>query len=150
MWNHVADQCIQSYFPLLSVCPIVDYCAGALGLKPYDEIKRVQLNAWRYFLGVHKFAANDFVPADSGWVICSGGHQLAVLRLWDRLISLSPDRLMAQIFAWDLWFSDTPDSSSNVVNQNLNDISQPKVFENMEMCDIEQAYDSLINYENNN
>ena len=141
----------STYTKLFSpyICPILDYCSGVWGLKPYDEVERVQRNALRYFLGVHKFAANDFVLGESGWVSCCGRHQLAALRLWNRLISLSPDRLTAQIFAWDLSFSDTPGSWSNGVNQTLNDISQPHVFENLEICDLEQAYDSLLNYENN-
>ena len=57
--------------------------------------------------------------------------------------------LTAQIFVWDLSFFDTRGSWSNVVNQTLNDISQPHVFENLEICDLEQAYDSLSNYEDN-
>ena len=93
--------------------------------------------------------SRDFVLGESGWVSCCGRHQLAALRLWNRLISLSPDRLTAQIFAYDLLFSDTPGSWSNVINQTLNDISQPHVFENIDICDLEQAYDSLLYYENN-
>ena len=107
-----------------------------------------ELNILRHFLGVHKFAANDFVLGESGWVSCCGRHQLAALRLWNRLTSLSPDRLTAQIFAWDLSFSDIPGSWPNVVNQTVNDVSQPRVFENIEICDLEQAYDILLNYEN--
>ena len=149
-WNSAAGQRIHYYKLFASyLCPILDYCAGVWGLKTYDEVERVQLNALRYFLGVHKLAANDFVLGESGWVSCCGRHQLAPLRLWNRLISLSPDRLTAQIFAWDLSFSDTPGSLSNVVNQTLNDISQPHVFENLEICDLEQAHDSLLNDENN-
>ena len=93
--------------------------------------------------------SQDFVLGESGWVSCCGRHQLPALRLWNRLISLSPDRLTAQIFAYDLSFSDTPGSWSNVINQTLNDISQPHVFENIDICDLEQAYDGLLNYENN-
>ena len=149
--KHLKQYGCSTYTKLFSayICPILDYCAGVWGLKSYDEVKRVQLNALRYFLRVYRFAANDFVLGESGCVSCCARHQLAALRLWNRLISLSPDRLTAQIFAWDLSFSDTPGPWSNVVNQTLNDISQPHVFENLDICDLEQVYDSLLNYENN-
>ena len=149
--KHLKQYGWPTYTKLFSpfICPILDYCAGIWWLKPYDEVDRVQLNALRYFLGVDKFPANDFVLDESGWVSCCWRHQLAALRLWNRLISLSPDRLTAQIFTWDLSFSDTPGSWSNVVNKTLNAISQPHVFENIEICDLEQAYDSLSNYESN-
>ena len=57
-------------------------------------------------------------------------------------------QINGMIFAWDLSFSDIPGSWSNVVNHTVNDISQPHVLENMEICDLEQAYDILLNYEN--
>ena len=57
-------------------------------------------------------------------------------------------QIMAQIFAWDLSFSDTPGSWSNVINRQLNAFAQPHVFENLEICELEQEYDSLLNHEN--
>ena len=32
----------------------------------YDSLDRVQLNALRYSLGVHKYAANDFLIGEAG------------------------------------------------------------------------------------
>ena len=42
----------KSFLGVSYICPILNYCAGAWGLKPYDEVERLQLNALRYFLQV--------------------------------------------------------------------------------------------------
>ena len=90
----------STYTKLFSscICPILDYCAGIWGMKHYGSLERVQLNALCYFLGVHKYAANDFLVGEAGWISCHGRHQLAALCLWNRLINLLSFRITTRVF----------------------------------------------------
>ena len=68
----------------------------------YDSLDRAQLNAIRYFLGVHKYAANDFLIGEAGWISGRARHQLAVLRLSEPFINLPSFRTTTRGSSWDL------------------------------------------------
>ena len=132
----------STYTKLFSsfVCPIIDYCAGVWGNKKYDIIERVQLNALRYFLGVHKFVPIDMLYGDSGWISCSGRHRLAMLRLWNRLISIPSDRLTSKVFLWDLSFSIYNGTWSNSLRAIFSELNLPHYFGDILPVDLDSAH----------
>ena len=48
--------------------PILDYCSGFWGFSKFYKIDTVQNRAIRLFLGVHRFALNDALNRDMGWM----------------------------------------------------------------------------------
>ena len=78
------------------VCPILDYCSGVWGVKAHDNIEKVQFDAIRYFLGVHKFAPKDMLIGDVGWTSCFSRHKLALLNI------LMGSRFL--LFTWNMGF----------------------------------------------
>ena len=86
------------------ICPIMDYAAGVWGTKKFDCLENVQFRAIRYFLGVHRFAPHSMLLGDIGWVPCFVRHKLAMLRLWNRLVTLPATRLTFKIFLYDFEF----------------------------------------------
>ena len=135
----------STYTQLFSsyICPILDYCAGIWGMKYYDSLERVQLNALRYFLGVHKYAANDFLIGEAGWISCHARHQLAALRLWNRFINLPSFRITTRVFLWDLSQCDKVSSwSCNTRNIFIN-LDMLEKFDSIEYCDLQICYEKL-------
>ena len=139
----------STYTKLFSscVCPIIDYCAGAWGTKKYECIEKVQLNALRYFLGVHKFVPIDMLYGDSGWITSFGRHKLAMLRLWNRLISIPPDRLTSHIFFWDLSFFNYSGTWSNSIRTLFNDLKLPNYFSEIIPIDLASAHAYILDRE---
>jgi hypothetical protein len=125
------------------VCPILDYSSGVWGIKSYSDIEKVQHNALRYFLGVHKFAPIDMLVGDTGWLSTFSRHKLSILRLWNRLYSLPEDSIAKIIFGWDIAYSNKPDTWSSHVQQILEDIGSLHTPETMDFCDIALAYDII-------
>ena len=129
------------------ICPILDYASGAWAIKPHSKIEQVQFNALRYFFGVHRFAPLDMLTGDSGWLSCHSRQKLATLRLWNRLISLSSDRITNYIFRWDIRHCHKRGTWSNYVRNILYDIDLGNHFDNAYMCSLDLAYSSLIQNE---
>ena len=98
---------VVNIYYLFSSCvfPILDYDAGVWGSKEFNEIDRVQEKAIRYFLGVHRFAPIHMLYGDIGWISCLVQHKSSVIRLWNRLATLSPSRVTSKVFHWDLLYS---------------------------------------------
>ena len=71
---------------------ILDYCSGVWGFNKLEKIDAVQNRAIRLFLGVHRFAPNKAISADMGWVSSQVRRHVSILRLWNRLVSMDPDR----------------------------------------------------------
>ena len=143
-------ECRSSTFTKLfssHICPIMDYCAGVWGIKEFDCIEQVQLKALRYFLGVHRFAASDMLRGDAGWVKCSTRHKIAIIRLWNRLVTLDPDRITFKIFLWDLNFHAQRGSWTHGVHEIFKEINTENCFENITPCDPEHVYSKLLENE---
>ena len=83
------------------VIPILDYCSGVWGYNKLDRIDTVQNRAIRLYLGVHKFAPNKAINADMGWTSSRTRRHINMLRLWNHLVVMSPDRFTRKIFEWD-------------------------------------------------
>ena len=76
-----------------SVMPIANYSAGIWGYKCYPKSETMQIRALRTFLGVNKFAPTLVVNGDTGWPSMRIRRHLEMVRLWNRLVSMSEDRL---------------------------------------------------------
>ncbi len=70
-------------------------------MKNYDFCVKVQYRAIRYFLRVHPEAPLLGLEGDMGWENCKVRHFLTIIRLWNKLIKMNPDRLTNRIFIWD-------------------------------------------------
>ena len=83
------------------VSPILDYCSGVWGYNKLEKLDTVQNRAIRLFLGVHRFTPNKAINGDMGWIPSRIRRHVNILRLWNRLIGLSSDRLTRKIFDYD-------------------------------------------------
>ena len=112
------------------VIPIMDYCGGVWGYKPYEKCGSVQNRAIRAFLGVHRYASNVAINGDCGWVSARTRRKLDMLRLWHRLVSMSNDRLTKRIFLWDL--AAGKGSWSNEIKEIMTTIGQADLIKETE------------------
>ena len=83
------------------VSPMLDYCSGVWGYNKLEKLDTVQNRAIRLFLGVHRFTPNKAIKGDMGWIPSRIRRHVNILRLWNRLIGLSSDRLTRKIFDYD-------------------------------------------------
>lgn len=125
------------------VCPILDYCSGVWGIKTFDSMEKVHMQALRYFMGVPKHAAHDVLLGDSGWLSCNSRHKLAVIRLWNRLIGIPSYRLTNKVFLWDLTFAHKKGSWANSVLSIFHDIGIQRSFDSLITCDMQDCYERL-------
>ena len=80
---------------------MLDYCSGVWGYNKLEKLDTVQNRAIRLFLGVHRFTPNKAIKGDMGWIPSRIRRHVNILRLWNRLIGLSSDRLTRKIFDYD-------------------------------------------------
>ena len=84
------------------VCPVSDYASGVWGFREYPSCNTVHHRAIRSFLGVHKLTPVLAINGDMGWEPPSIRHKCHMIRLWNRLVKMSDQRLTKHIFNWDL------------------------------------------------
>ena len=121
---------------VISIC---DYAAGVWGTKRYNKTDQVLYRGARYFLGVHRFAPIDAILGDLGWVTARTRHKTLIMKLWNRLCKIPPDRLTHQVFLWDLRYGTRPGTWAYSAKHILNEIGQPDVFDNINPCCIDEA-----------
>ena len=140
------EECRTATFTeLFSSCvgPILDYASGVWGTKQFGVLERVQERAMRYFLGVPRFAPIPMLNGDMGWSSSYTSHKLSVLRLWNRLVSLSSARVTNKILKSDLTYSSRPVSWTYFVKKLFTNMDMPFIFECQVPCDLETAYHCL-------
>jgi len=119
----------------MGITPILDYCSGVWGYNKLDKIDTIQNRAIRLYLGVHKFAPNLAIGGDTGWISCRTRRHINMLRLWNRLIEMTSDRLTRKIFDWDRprggWFKE--------VHNIMLSIDCDDNFDDLACIDIHQA-----------
>ena len=137
-------QC-ETFAKLYSSCivPILDYASSVWGFEFYGKSETIQHRAIRYFLGVHRFAANDMIEGDMVWLSCRTGSKLSVLNYWNRLVNCDTERLLFNIFQWDLRFSEKPNTWSYVVRHILQELGDDAIFNAQQMCDLEKSYNDI-------
>ena len=104
-----------------------------------EKLDTVQNRAIRLYLGVHRFTPNKAVNADMGWTSCRVRRYICMLRLWNRLVVMSANRITRKIFDWDRirngWCTD--------IKKILNSIGLGDSFDNCDPIDIMHARDEL-------
>ena len=139
----------ETFHKLYSCCivPILDYAAAVWGFKTFPKPETVQHRAIRYFLGVHRFAANCMVEGEMGWLTCAGRRKISMLNFWNRLVLLQPVRLLHKVFIWDRLHVNKYNSWSAEVRTVLCEIGQSKLFDDMLPVDIHEATKLMLEYE---
>ena len=89
---------------LSCIVPILDYGASVWGYNNFSRPEAIQHRVIRYFLGVHRFAANSMIEGDMGWLPCVYRRRLAMLKFWNRLVMCNQNRLLYKVFIWDKSF----------------------------------------------
>ncbi len=80
----------------------MDYCSGMWGFKQFKQIKAIQHNAVRIFLGVHRYVPLPAIDGDMGWSSCDTRRKVAMFKHWIRLIDMDDSRLPKIVFKWDV------------------------------------------------
>ena len=80
------------------VLPVIEYSSFIWGLRPFDQISKIQNNLMRSFLGVGRNAPIVTLIGDMGWAPISITTKLSCIRFWQRLSNMSHDRLNYKIF----------------------------------------------------
>ena len=129
---------------LYSCCivPILDYSAAVWGYKPFSKPDTIQHRVIRYFLGVHRFAANSMIEGDMGWLPCVYRRRLLMLNLWNRLVLCNPARLLYKVFSWDKRFVNSRSWTSEV-RTILTTVEQLDCFSINAPCDVVSAYSAM-------
>jgi hypothetical protein len=81
----------------------MDYSSGIWGYSKFEEGEKIQNRATRYYLGVHQTSPIFAIQGDMGWIRTKVRHQVAMLRLWNRLSQMPDDRLTKKVFDWDYY-----------------------------------------------
>ena len=96
-------------------------------------VQSVQLKAIRVYLGVHKYASNDFLTGDMGWYPSNLRHKISLLRYWNRLVKMDQTRLTKQVFEVEyankgFWCTK--------IKELLNDLNLGQIYEHKSTCDL--------------
>ena len=99
------------------VVPILDYCSSVWGFKKIKCIDDIQNRAVRYFLGVHRFCPLPMLEGDMGWDTSLTRRHISMVKLWNRIIAMSGNRLPSLILKYNNdhsnrfknWFSEFKD-----------------------------------------
>ena len=96
----------------------------------------------RYFLGVHRFTPILAIQGECGWLSSFYRHQLNFIRLWNRLLTMSDDRLTKKIFLWDL---EQPNDKnwSHKIKSLLESLDMAVFFRNRIVCNLNTVEEKL-------
>jgi hypothetical protein len=111
------------------VCPILDYCSETWGFKNYSQIDAIQNKAIRIFLGVHRYAPLAAINGDMGWSCSRTRRQLAMIRMWNRIMLMESDRLPRIVLRWDQQFY--RNNWSSEIRTIFRNINQSNSFNNI-------------------
>ena len=89
------------------------------------------------------FAPIDVLVGESGWLSCQSKQNLAMLRLWNRLVALPESHLTKHIFHWDLSYKNTPGSWSDVICKLFSDNEFDFYLKNVLICELGSVYEIL-------
>ena len=138
------DVGFKSFTKVYDACvvPVTDYGSGVWGKFNVKHSDLVQNRACRYFLGVHNFTPIPALQAEIGWLPPKYRKYLNMLRLWNRLIKMSNDRLTKRIFLMDYFRC-----SSNWCDQ-IKSVFQMldalHIYDNKESCDLTYCKNKFI------
>ena len=125
----------STYTKLYDACvtPIVDYSSGIWGYKNFNKPNIIQNKAIRIFLGVHRFAPVAGLEGDMAWLSPQYRRWLNMLRLWNRFITMSNNRLTKRLF--NFMYDLTTNNSNNWCQDIINILSS---------IDLKSHYDNML------
>ena len=85
----------QTFTKLYHTCvaPILDYGSGVWVHNRFSKIGKIHNRELRFFPGVHRFAPSHAIQGDVGYPLCASRRKLKMPRLWNRIVSLTINRL---------------------------------------------------------
>ena len=140
-------ECRYSTFTKLytsCVVPILDYGAAVWGYKFQAGAEVVQHRAIKYFLGVHRFAANSMIEGDMGWLSCTSRRKLAMLNFWNRLVKCPVNRLLYKVFMWDISFVDQNNSWAFEIFDIMETLGYTSAFASKSTIDMQSAFNKSL------
>ena len=126
------------------IVPILDYSSAVWGYKNVASHDNIQRRAIRYFLGLHRFAANDMIEGDMGWLPCNNRRLLAMANYWNRLTACDSHRTLYKIFKWSLKFVNYPSTWAWEMHSIFSESNHSACFDRLVQCDVNSLYDTLF------
>ena len=80
------------------VTPVLQYCAEIWGFGKYSPPDKIQHQAMRFFVGVHRFTPVPTLYGDTGWLKPRESRYLCLFNYWNKLVNMREDRLTKCIF----------------------------------------------------
>ena len=90
-YSRLDDACVST---------ILNYVSGIWSFKECKAAYSIQNRAARCFLGVHKFAPILAVQGDLGWIPGTIRRKCEMIRMWNRLLNMSDNRVNKKVFLW--------------------------------------------------
>ncbi len=84
------------------VCPILDFGSEIWEFQHFDKLDSIQNKAIRIYLGVHRFTPIAAINGDMGSTHSSVRRKVCMVRFWNRIINLDPQRLPRKVLEWDI------------------------------------------------
>ena len=134
---------VDTYTKLFENCviPVLHYGAGVWGLQAHKHLQNVQNRAMRFYLGTHKLAPTLGLSGDLGWYSLELFRIQDAVRLWNRILKMSNDRITKKIFMWD-WNQRSRNWSSEIRTIFYN-ADMGEYFDEMHQCSIDDITEIL-------
>ncbi len=107
------------------VIPIMDYSSGIWRYSKSEDGDNIQNRATRYYLGVHQKAPVFAIRGDIGWTRTKVRHQVAMLRLQNKLSQMSEDNLTKRFL---IWYYNVCKNLSHEIKEIFDSINMPQVY----------------------
>ena len=125
-----------------NVAPITDYGSEIWGYSNSPKREAVDQKAMRIFLGVHKYACNEFLNGEMGWFPTKLRHKMSLLRYWNRLIKMQDNRIAKILFEYEyqrkgFW--------CETIHSIFNEIDMQDIYRTKSCCDLKLCRELLQN-----
>ena len=114
------------------------------GFKDYTEPEMIQRRAIRFYLGVHRHAANCAVEGDMGWLACNNRRKLVILDSWNRLSTIYNTGLLHHVFVFDLLYDSVSNTWTKEISEVFQEINTTESYRNYEVCDLHIANKNIL------
>ena len=143
------DLGFKAFMTLLNsgVQPILTYGSSVWGMKSYKDIDKIYNRACRYYLGTHKFTPISAMYGEMGFLPAIFHRQVNALRLWNRILGMSPERLTRKVLLLDCQSSVGWSKDIKLLFECIN---MGDLFTKLSKCDINQAIIKLKQYHGDN
>ncbi len=148
-YKYLKEMSYNTYTKLYEnlVCPVMDYSSAIWGTKTFNCMEDVHKRAIRFFTGVHRLSPIPGYIGDMGWISNGIRWKLDMVRLWNRLINTTNDRLVKKTFLYDInaHVSSNKSNFSSQVKQICCDVGLKDCFTNKSNIDLTTVRNALFN-----